>query len=123
MAVKYGEFKFPKSFGFTGSDGGVSVRPHMRQGYAKGGKVARRSPPLKPSPEQIVGGTIAAGAAAAAYDKMRRREETPAPPTPRSRDGEGSSAMDAVRGTTRRKREQELGLKKGGKVRKGMKNC
>lgn len=103
------DFKFPRAFGFSGSAGEVHVRPHTRQKFAKGGKGSRR-PPLKPSPGQVVGGTLAAGAAAAAYEKLRRREER-------------TSTMDAIRGATRRQREQELGLKKGGKVRRGMKDC
>lgn len=119
MGVKYvNDFKFPKEAGFTGSRGQVAVRPHMRQGYAKGGKVRGR-PPLKPSPEQVLGGTIAAGAAAAAYDKLRRREEAP-PPTP-PRMGREYSTPDLVKGKLRRDRERDLGLKKGGRVRK--KDC
>lgn len=107
-------FKFPRAFGFTGSadraEGRVAVRPHTRQAYAKGGKVSRR-PPLKPSPGQVVGGALAAGAAAAAYDKLRKKEK----PTQ-----ERLSVGETVGGGIRERREKELGLKKGGKVRK---NC
>lgn len=113
-----GDFKFPRSFGFTGSadkaEGRVAVRPHTRQAYAKGGRVSRR-PPLKPSPEQVVGGTLAVGAGAAAYKYLSERGER--------EDRKRESVSDTVSGSIRRRRERELGLKKGGKVRKGMKNC
>lgn len=107
------DFAFPSDFGFTGSAGRVEVRAHSRQKYAKGGRVKRRSP-LKPSPEQVLGGTIAAGAAAAAYDKLRDRDEKPK---------ERLSVGETARGGVRERRERELGLKKGGKVSRRMKDC
>ena len=100
------DFEFPKSFGFTGSGGDVSIRQHTRQKFAKGGKVGRR-PPLKPSPGQVVGGALAAGAAAAAYEKLRKRDK------PKER----LSVGETMDGGIRRRRERELGLKKGGKVK------
>lgn len=116
---KYGDFKFPSDFGFSGSSGQTTtVRSHERrmpQRYAKGGAVKRSSrPPLRPSPEQVVGGTIAAGAAAAAYDKHRRNQEA-------ARERERLSVEETLEGGVRRRRERELGLKRGGSVgyRKG----
>ena len=37
MTIKYGEFKFGREQGFTGSAGSKSVRGYMRGGYAEGG--------------------------------------------------------------------------------------
>lgn len=110
-----GDFKFPRDFGFTGSadaaEGRVGVRPHTRQKFAKGGRVKKDLTPktkLKPSPGQVVGATLAAGAAAAAYKSATgEKGET----TPR----ESKRALQLA------KQEKDAGLKRGGFVRR--KNC
>jgi hypothetical protein len=107
-----GDFKYPRSFGFTGSadkaEGRVAVQSHTRQGYAKGGRVRPKTPAGK-----IVGGLLAAGAAAAGYDKLKDSK-----PEPERR----YSTTELVGGKGRRQREQDLGLKRGGKVKR-MKDC
>lgn len=105
------DFKFPRSFGFEGSAGRVSVRPHTRKGYAKGGRVA--SPKGGLTLKKVAAGAAAAGAAAAAYDSLRDRQHK------RQRLSVGETAAGGVR----ERRERELGLRHGGKVHKGMKNC
>lgn len=110
------DFEFPASAGFTRSGrNDVEVRTHVRQPpqrFARGGPVRRA---LKPSIEQVVGGTMAAGVGAALYERHKRKQAPkpqPAKPTPRA------SAVDAMRGTTRRKQEQDAGLAKGGTLRR-----
>lgn len=93
---KYGEFQFPKSFGFTGSATDsltTSVRGHERAKprFAEGGAVKKDPPPKTPPPKT--------------------------PPTTPKVEGKGS-LIDIMRGKTRREQEAELGLKKGGKVMK-----
>lgn len=105
------DFSFPKDFGFSGSAGQTHVKPHMR--FAKGGRVRK---PLKPSPGQVVGALTGAAAAAAAYKKLKEEQERE--PQPPVKESEEFSTVDAARGTIRRKREQELGLKKGGRARR-----
>jgi hypothetical protein len=108
-----GDFKYPRSFGFTGSadraEGRVAVKPHTRQRFAKGGRVRPKTPAGK-----IVGGLLAAGAAAAGYDKLKDSKPEPAE--------RRYSTTELVGGKGRRQREQDLGLKRGGKVKR-MKDC
>ncbi|MNC99157.1 hypothetical protein D3C83_173390 [compost metagenome] len=64
-------FKYPRSFGFTGSadraEGRVAVRPHTRQKFAKGGKVF--SKPSSNAKVRRAGDTIRGGTRA---DQMRK---------------------------------------------------
>ena len=94
------DFSFPSDFGFTGSAGQVGVRGHTRlppQRYAEGGQVK----PLTPEEEA----------------KLARERKTPPPPP---KEEKKASLVDILRGKTRRQQEVELGLKKGGKVKRAM---
>lgn len=103
---KYGEFQFPRSFGFTGSadaQAGMSnVRAHVRrppQRFAEGG-------PVKADPPE-------------------QKKATPTPPvnppksgaTDSNKKADKLSLAEIMGGKGRRMREQELGLKKGGRVK------
>lgn len=115
------DFEFPASAGFTRSGrSDVTVRSHVRQQpvrLARGGSVRRAlgaapKSGLKPSPEAVVGGTLAAGIGAGLYARHKRNQVKQAGKAPQN-----ASAVDAVRGNTRRRREKELGLNTGGAVR------
>lgn len=105
------DFTFPKSFGFSGSSGEVSVRPHTRQRFAKGGRV--RKPPPRDSVATLKKLAAAAGAGAAGAYAFSGDDEKPR---------ERLSVGETARGEVRERREKELGLKKGGKVKR-MRNC
>lgn len=98
------KFEFPSSFGFSGSAGDrttVPVRQHERQKpqrFAKGGGVKRLAK---------VGAAVGAGAAI--LEAKRRANER--------RERERLSVGETLRGGIRERREKELGLKKGGKVK------
>jgi hypothetical protein len=90
------DFEFPSGFGFTGSahdSPRISVRPHERQrpGYAEGGKVEK---PKDPDP--------------------KIKAQPPPPP----KDDNKMSLAEIMKGDRRRQQEKELGLKKGGKVKR-----
>ena len=109
------DFQFDRAYGFTGSadqaEGRSSVRAHTRQPpqrFARGGAVRHA---MKPATKVA----IAAGAGAAgalAYHQSRGKPKKPVSPSP----GPRGSAIDAARGTMRRRREQDLGLSHGGPV-------
>lgn len=93
---KYGEFQFPKSFGFTGSATDSLTTPvkayeRAKPRFAEGGTVKKDPPPKTPPPKT-----------------------PPAEPKVEGR----MSVFDALSGKKRKEREAELGLKKGGKVMK-----
>lgn len=96
------DFTFPSDFGFTGSAGQVGVRPHSRQPprFAEGGKV---------DVKKITGAQIT-------EDEAKRLEKAKPPPQPVPE--KKASLVDILRGKTRRQQEQDLGLKKGGKVKR-----
>lgn len=92
---KYGEFQFPKAFGFTGSATDRTTVPvksyeRAKPRFAEGGQV-KDPPPKTPAPKT--------------------------PPTTPKVEGK-RSLIDVMRGKTRKEQEAELGLKKGGKVMK-----
>jgi len=93
---KYGEFQFPKAFGFTGSATDRTTVPvksyeRAKPRFAEGGQV-KDPPPKTPPPK------------------------TP-PTTPKVETGK-MSLVDLMKGKSRKQQEAELGLKKGGKVMK-----
>lgn len=98
------DFKFPKDFGFSGSAGQTTVREHSRgpRRFAEGGQV-KKSRPLT------------------AYEKdsiQAENEGRHPPPAPDGPQPKATGLVDALRGKTRRQLEKDLGLKKGGKVRR-----
>ena len=109
------DFTYPSSFGFSGSSTdspSIPVKPHDRarpQRFAEGGRVKRRL----------------SAYSQAGIDAENQGRPTPRPPpgsippkkpkaTPKA--DEKLSATELFGGKGRRQREQELGLKKGGRV-------
>ena len=87
------DFEFPSGFGFSGSAGQVAVRGHARQApqrFAEGGPVKAPSPVDDP------------------------KAPKPSPPSPPPK----TSLVDLLKGKGRKQREAELGLKRGGKVKR-----
>lgn len=98
------DFEFPRSAGFHGSadkvEGRMQVRSYTRatpQRFAEGGVVkAPSNKPIPPMPKQPI-------------DKS---------PPPKADTGHPSGGViDALRGKSRRQKEANLGLKKGGRVK------
>lgn len=94
---KYGEFQFPKAFGFTGSatdSTTIPVRSYERAKprFAEGGKVSD-----------------------ADRKKMETMTPKPLPKNPVKEPAPTRSLVDIMRGKTRREQEAALGLKKGGR--------
>ena len=103
---KYGDFKHPRSFGFTGSadaaEGRVSVRPHTRgprKKMAEGGKAETLSQRAR---RIVFGGSSGS---------------TPKP-DPNFKPGEGPlSRRKGVSEAALERRMREAGLAKGGRVK------
>lgn len=95
------DFKFPKEFGFSGSAGQTTVREHSRgpRRFAEGGQVKKSRPLTSYEKDSIQ-----------AENEGRRQPENPQP--------KPTGTFDALRGKTRKQLEKDLGLKKGGKVKR-----
>ena len=105
------DFSFPSSFGFTGSASDrptVPVRQHERQKprFAEGGQIKKQpAPGGEPAPVPVDTGTP---------NPSKGKEGVP-PKAPKKK-----SLYDIMGGKGRREAEAELGLKRGGKVRRAM---
>jgi hypothetical protein len=100
------DFKFPSGFGFTGSAGRTTIREHSRgpRRFAEGGIV-------KATTGKAVVGSQVTPAEADKLKKAGARDTVPAPKV--------GSTMDTLKNQTER-RMKDLGLKKGGPVKKAM---
>jgi hypothetical protein len=93
----------------------MEARPKVA--HAKGGSIKRVSRSGMTAKQKLAAAGIGAAAGAGLAALGSRDDEG------KTADRRRMSTLDVMRGKSRRQQMQDLGLKKGGKVHKGMKNC